>query len=88
MVSSSLNPAGHTPLVVDPSSPIPWNQLREHLNSQLERARLALEAPGQTEDSYNVLRGDIRTLKKLLDLPNQAARRASVTQHAPSGEAP
>jgi len=88
MVSSGMSPAGYAPPPIDPSSPIPWNLLREHLNFQLDRARAGLESIGKTESDYNVLRGEIRTLKNLLDLPNQAARKASITRFTPTADAP
>ena len=69
---------------IDCTSPIPWSLLRQHLEHRLECARRSLESTGITEAQTNAYRGDIRTLKSLLDLPNEAARRISVTQHSAS----
>ena len=82
MLHSHLQPPEQQTLPpIDCSSPIPWSQLREHLVHRLDCARRSLESTAITEAQTNAYRGEIRTLKSLLDLPNEAARRASVMQH-------
>lgn len=74
-------PADTSPPPIDCNAPIPWSLLRKHLEFHLDRARAGLESTGITEAQSNAFRGDIRTLKNLLDLPNVAARKASITQN-------
>jgi len=66
--------------VIDWTSPIPWSQLHKHLMYRLESARRSLESTDLTEAQTNAYRGDIRTLKSLLDLPIAAARKATIMQ--------
>lgn len=63
--------------------PIGWSQLASLLNHRLDRARGSLESPTVNEQAANVLRGEIRALKSLLDLPNEAARQMSALPDAP-----
>jgi hypothetical protein len=51
-----------------------WHQLRKWAEGQLTRAREKNDALKLTPDETAALRGEIRMLKKFLDLPNAAAR--------------
>lgn len=51
-----------------------WHQLRKWAEEQLKRAREKNDALKLTPDETSALRGEIRMLKKFLDLPNAAAR--------------
>jgi hypothetical protein len=63
--------------VIDFSSPA-WHQIKKYAQQELERARIANDA--QLSEAHTAaLRGEIKALKKLLDLPNQA-RRAVVVE--------
>ncbi|NDD53281.1 hypothetical protein EBZ39_05305 [bacterium] len=50
-----------------------WHQLRKWAEDQLKRAREKNDAKLTLEDTA-ALRGEIRLLKKILDLPNATAR--------------
>lgn len=51
-----------------------WHQLRKWAEEQLRRAREKNDAVGLPEVETAALRGEIRMLKKFLDLPNAATR--------------
>lgn len=51
-----------------------WHQLRKWAEEQLKRAREKNDALKLTPDETAAIRGEIRMLKKFLDLPNEAAR--------------
>lgn len=51
-----------------------WHALRKWAESELEKARQKNDAVGLSETDTAALRGEIRMLKKFLDLPNQATR--------------
>ena len=51
-----------------------WHQLRKWTESQLQAARQKNDAVGLSEIETAALRGEIRTLKRILDLPNAATR--------------
>jgi len=51
-----------------------WHQLRKWAESELERARVKNDAVGLSENETASLRGEIKMLKRFLDLPNQATR--------------
>lgn len=51
-----------------------WHQLRKWAEGQLKRAREKNDALAMTPDETTALRGEIRLLKRILDLPNTAAR--------------
>jgi len=51
-----------------------WHLLRKWAEDQLKRAREKNDALKLTQEETAALRGEIRTLKKFLDLPNAAAR--------------
>jgi len=55
-----------------------WHQLRKWAEGQLSRAREKNDALKLTPDETAALRGEIRLLKKFLDLPNAAARGVAV----------
>lgn len=55
-----------------------WHQLRKWAEGQLQRAREKNDALKLTPDETSALRGEIRVLKKFLDLPNAAARGVAV----------
>lgn len=51
-----------------------WHQLRKWAEDQLRRAREKNDAVGLSDTDTAALRGEIRMLKKFLDLPNAATR--------------
>ena len=51
-----------------------WHQLRKWAEDQLKRAREKNDAIALSADETAALRGEIRILKRFLDLPNGAAR--------------
>lgn len=59
--------------MIDFTSPT-WRQVTEWANDQLTRARERNDAAGLSEVDTALLRGEIRCLKRLLDLPKAAAR--------------
>jgi hypothetical protein len=59
--------------MIDYSSPA-WHQLRRWAETQLLIARQKNDAVGLSDLETAALRGDIRTLKRILDLPNAATR--------------
>jgi hypothetical protein len=68
---------------IDVRSPISWNQLRALLEYRLERARARNDTVGLSLAETEAIRGEIRALRSLLDLPNEAARTIDPT-HAPA----
>ncbi len=59
--------------MIDFTSPA-WRQITEWAQDQLTRARERNDAAGLNEVDTALLRGEIRCLKRLLDLPKAAAR--------------
>ena len=51
-----------------------WHQMRKWAETELERARVKNDAVGLSENETAALRGEIKMLKRLLDLPNAATR--------------
>jgi hypothetical protein len=51
-----------------------WHSLRKWAETQLESARTKNDAVGLSEIETAALRGEIRMLKKFLDLPQAATR--------------
>jgi hypothetical protein len=51
-----------------------WHALRKWAEAELTKARNKNDAPTLSEIDTAALRGEIRMLKRFLDLPNQAAR--------------
>ena len=51
-----------------------WHQLRKWAEDQLKRAREKNDALALSPEETAALRGEIRALKRFLDLPNAAAR--------------
>lgn len=60
-----------------------WGQIAALLEYRLTRARVGLEMSSLDAAKTESLRGEIRCLKSLLDLPNEAARRISAPPDAP-----
>ena len=58
--------------MLDFSSPS-WHQIRKWIQDELEKARLRNDAV-LDQIQTAALRGEIRLLKRILDLPNQATR--------------
>lgn len=56
-------------------APISWHQLESLLQYRLERARELNDTVGKPIAETEAIRGEIRCLKNLLDLPNEATRR-------------
>jgi hypothetical protein len=55
-----------------------WHGMRRWAEEQLKRARERNDSPKLTLDETAALRGEIRTYKKLLDLPNAVARGVAI----------
>jgi hypothetical protein len=51
-----------------------WHQMRKWAEEQLRKAREKNDAVGLSDVDTAALRGEIRLLKRFLDLPNAAAR--------------
>jgi hypothetical protein len=51
-----------------------WHLLRKWAESQLESARVKNDAVGLSDNETAALRGEIRMLKRFLDLPQAATR--------------
>jgi hypothetical protein len=51
-----------------------WHQMRKWAEEQLRKAREKNDAVGLSDADTAALRGEIRLLKRFLDLPNAAAR--------------
>jgi hypothetical protein len=51
-----------------------WHKLRKWAEAELERARVRNDAVGLSENDTAALRGEIRMLKRFLDLPQAATR--------------
>lgn len=51
-----------------------WHQLRKWAETELGKARAKNDGLGLTDTDTAALRGEIRVLKRFLDLPNAAAR--------------
>jgi len=51
-----------------------WHGLRKWAETQMTTARVKNDAVGLSDIETAALRGEIRMLKKFLDLPNQATR--------------
>ena len=58
--------------MIDFGSPA-WHQLRRWAEAELEKSRLKNDAV-LDQIQTSALRGEIRLLKRILDLPNQATR--------------
>ena len=55
-----------------------WHRLRKWAEVQLELARKKNDAVGLSDTETAALRGEIRALKRFLDLPNEATRGVAV----------
>lgn len=55
-----------------------WHLLRQWAEGQVKRAREKNDALALSSEETAALRGEIRVLKRLLDLPNAAARGVTV----------
>jgi hypothetical protein len=51
-----------------------WHQMRKWAEAQLEQARTKNDAVALSDTETAALRGEIRMLKRFLDLPNAATR--------------
>lgn len=51
-----------------------WHQLRKFVEAELGKARAKNDAVGLSEAETAALRGEIRFMKRFLDLPNAATR--------------
>lgn len=51
-----------------------WHLLKKWADDQIRRAREKNDAVGLSDIETAALRGEIRALKRFLDLPNQATR--------------
>ena len=70
----------HRPLThmeIDFTSPV-WAAVVAFARKELERARMQLESTESTAEKTAALRGEIRFARKLLGLPEEAARVRSV----------
>lgn len=59
--------------MIDFSNPA-WHRVREWAEQELSKARVKNDALGLTIEETSALRGEIRALKRLIGLPQQAAR--------------
>lgn len=59
--------------MIDFSSPT-WHSMRKWAEEQLRVCREKNDAPGLNENDTALVRGEIRLLKRILDLPNAASR--------------
>jgi hypothetical protein len=55
-----------------------WHRLRKWAESELKKARERNDAVALSETETAALRGEIRFIKRFLDLPNGAAREVVV----------
>jgi len=55
-----------------------WHRLRKWAEAQLDLARNKNDAVGLSDTETAALRGEIRALKRFLDLPNEATRGVAV----------
>ncbi|MBV8658228.1 MAG: hypothetical protein JO142_10435 [Burkholderiales bacterium] len=60
-----------------------WPAIESYLKKELERARIKLEDPVQSDHSTAMLRGEIAALKKLLDFPRMEAQRINIKATIP-----
>ncbi len=51
----------------------PWAHVKKYAETELSSLRNRLESPATDHDQTQVLRGEIRALKRLLDLPQSLA---------------
>ena len=51
-----------------------WHHLRKWTEAQIQKAREKNDAVGLSDTDTAALRGEIRALKRILDLPNAATR--------------
>ena len=51
-----------------------WHQIRKWAEAELIKARAKNDAVALSDIETAVIRGEIRMLKRFLDLPNEAAR--------------
>ena len=56
---------------IDPTA---WKKLEAWANAELVSARRRNDAIGLSDAETSAIRGEIRLLKRILDLPNAAAR--------------
>lgn len=63
----------------------PWAKVMAYAQDELTSARAKLEKPGATRDEDMVVKGEIRALKRLLDLPARLQAAAQQSQIAPLG---
>lgn len=61
----------------------PWQRVVAHVEEELKSLRSKLEKPDLSERDTQVVRGEIRALKRLLELPQTLAPQQ--TQLAPPG---
>ena len=59
-----------------------WHRLRKWAEAELEKARLKNDAVGLSDIETAALRGEIRVLKRFLDLPKAATRGVAVEPDA------
>ena len=55
-----------------------WHALKTYVEEQLQKARLRNDSSSLNEIDTASLRGEIKVLKRILDLPNQATREVGV----------
>jgi hypothetical protein len=60
--------------VINCNAPISWKQLESLLQYRLDRARERNDLSGKPIAETEAIRGEIRCLKSLLDLSNEATR--------------
>jgi hypothetical protein len=55
-----------------------WHAILAWAKAEIDRLRQKNDLVGLSDAETNALRGEIRALKRLIDLPNEAARRAQI----------
>ena len=63
-------------------STLTWAYVHKWANDELSRLRVRNDSAELTHDETNALRGEIRALKRLLALPEEAARQVQMASSA------
>lgn len=63
-------------------SNLSWAQVKQWAGEEIERLRQRNDSIDLTHEQTYVLRGEIRALKRLLALPEEAARKAQMASSA------
>lgn len=69
--------------VINTQAPIQWSTLASLLQYRLKNARQRNDQVGREIAETEAIRGEIRCLKSLLDLPNEATRKTDAPPVTP-----